>query len=78
MKILNKLIADVVYNNDTTGLNAETLQQAIDALYLLVLPLLGIDGGAPQTLESEFVANIDGGSPSSQPVQTLDGGSVSS
>lgn len=76
MKILNTLIADIAYNNANTGLNAQTLQEAIDALYQLVLSSITIDGGTPQTLETEFIVMMDGGSPTTQATQTIDGGSV--
>jgi hypothetical protein len=79
MKILNRLIADVVYNNANTGLNAETLQQAIDRLYELVLPLLNnIGGGSPETLDSQFILNLDGGDPATEFEQNIDGGNPSS
>jgi hypothetical protein len=77
MRILNRLIADIAYNNESTGLNAQTLQEAIDALYQLVLSSISlIDGGTPQTLETEFTVLMDGGSPTTQATQTIDGGSV--
>jgi hypothetical protein len=77
MKILNRLIADVVYNNQNTNLDAATLQEAIDALYELIEPLLNrdIDGGTPGT--TEFMSVIDGGSPSSEPTRFIDGGGPS-
>jgi hypothetical protein len=78
MKILNRLIADVVYNNANTGLNAETLQEAIDRLYELVLPLLNFDGGSPETLDSQFILNLDGGDPATEFEQNIDGGTPSS
>jgi hypothetical protein len=73
MKILNKLIADIAYKNENTGLNAQTLQEAIDALYFLLLPNLytAIDGGAP---DSTFTSFINGGGPSDTQLQTIDGG----
>lgn len=70
MKILNRVLAEIAYNNENTGLNAQTLQEAIDALYQLVLSLGAvdidrvIDGGDPSTLENQLLGNIDGGTPS--------------
>jgi hypothetical protein len=78
MKILNRLIADVVYDNTNTGLNAETLQEAVDRLYQLIFPLLNFDGGSPDTLESQFLLNIEGGDAETEPTQTIDGGTPSS
>jgi hypothetical protein len=78
MKILNRLIADVVYDNTNTGLNAATLQEAVDTLYQLIFPLLNFDGGSPDTLESQFLLNIEGGDAETEPTQTIDGGTPSS
>lgn len=79
MKILNRLVAQIQYNNANTGLNAETLQQAIDRLYELVLPLLtNIAGGSPETLESQFILNLEGGDPATESEQNIDGGTPSS
>lgn len=82
MKILNTLIADIAYNNANTGLNAQTLQEAIDALYQLftaevIVPDVDIDGGTPQTLDIQFTSNVDGGSPSIEPTTNIDGGTPS-
>jgi hypothetical protein len=79
MRILNRLVAEIQYNNTNTGLNAETLQQAIDALYQLVLPLLtDISGGSPETLDSQFILNLEGGDPATEFEQNIDGGTPSS
>jgi hypothetical protein len=78
MRILNRLIADVVYDNTNTGLNAATLQEAVDTLYQLIFPLLNFDGGSPDTLESQFLLNIEGGDAETEPTQTIDGGTPSS
>lgn len=91
MKVLNRLEADVVYYNPDilqnalqglglTGLNAETIQQAVDILFQLILPLIpNLVGGSPNTANDQFFILLDGGTPSStEPEQTIDGGSPSS
>ena len=91
MKVLNRLQADVVYYDNEilqeafqgatglSGLNAETLQQAIDILFQLVLPLIpNLIGGAPTTENNQYFILLDGGTPSSgEPEQIIDGGSAS-
>jgi hypothetical protein len=66
MKILNKLLAEIIYDNSVSGLDASTVQEAIDKLYALLLAqeqqFFGtLDGGAPDSEQSVFV---DGGEPS--------------
>jgi hypothetical protein len=77
MKILNKLFADVAYDNTLTNLNATTIQEAIDRLFQLMETISFYDGGSPSSTNDDFVLLLDGGSPDSQSSQTFDGGSPS-
>jgi hypothetical protein len=87
MKVLNNLEANVVYYDSEilqealqgigslTGLNASTIQEAIDVLFRLVLPMINFVGGAPATTNDQYLVFIDGGSPStSEFIEELDGG----
>jgi hypothetical protein len=77
MKILNKLFADVAYDNTLTNLNATTIQEAIDRLFQLMGTISFYDGGSPSSTDDDFVLLLDGGSPDSQSAQIFDGGSPS-
>lgn len=58
-----------------TGLNASTVQEAIDLLFQIVLPTLNLIGGSPNTENSGFIAIVDGGKPSTENFNDiLDGG----
>lgn len=87
MKVLNNLQANVVYYDSgvleealqgfgsLTGLNASTIQEAIDILFRIVLPSINFVGGEPTTQSSDYIAFIDGGSPSTNEfIDILDGG----
>jgi hypothetical protein len=91
MKVLNTLDAKVVYYDSqvieealsgfgsVTGLNATTIQDAIDILFRLVLPSLNFVGGSANTPENQFLVLIDGGKPNTTEfIQDIDGGSPSS
>jgi hypothetical protein len=91
MKVLNTLDAKVVYYDSQvieqalagfgaiTGLNATTIQDAIDILFRLVLPTLNLVGGSANTLENQFLVLIDGGQPdTTEFLQDIDGGSPNS
>lgn len=61
-----------------TGINASTVQEAIDLLFQLVIPTLNLVGGSPDTANSEFFAIIDGGKPETESFNDdLDGGTPS-
>lgn len=63
----------IAYDNSNTNLIATNIQQAIDALYALLFPeIASFDGGAPDT--NNFVYVLDGGDPSTEPDQSVDGG----
>lgn len=91
MKVLNTLDAKVVYYDSqvieealagfgqVTGLNATTIQDAIDILFRLVLPSLNLVGGSANTPDNQFLVLIDGGTPdTAEFIQDVDGGSPSS
>lgn len=63
----------IAYDNSNTNLIATNVQQAIDALYALLFPeITSFDGGSPDT--NDFVYTLEGGDPSTEPDQTVDGG----
>ena len=63
----------IAYDNSNTNLIATNVQQAIDALYALLFPeITSFDGGSPNT--NDFVYTLEGGDPSTEPDQTVDGG----
>jgi hypothetical protein len=71
---------DIPYDNSDSGLNASTVKEAIDRLFEILQPIAfaqGYEGGEPSTQEQEFLAILDGGSPDSEPTQTIDGGDPS-
>jgi hypothetical protein len=64
----------IAYDNTTSRLIADNVQQAIDALYQLLFPEIGsFDGGAPSS--TNYVYALDGGEPDGAgQVLSVDGG----